>query len=47
MILSDLNGMETKFKQHYKEKSLNFIIVLNLNNLYLIENGVLKSAWIL
>ena len=34
VILSGLNEIETKFKQHYKEKNLNFIIVLKLNNRY-------------
>ena len=34
MILSDLNDMETKFEQHYKEKGSNFIIILKSNNQY-------------
>ena len=28
LILNDLNGIKTKFKQHYKEKSSNFIVEL-------------------
>ena len=34
MILNDLNDRETKFKQHYKERTSNFIFALKLNNLY-------------
>ena len=32
MISSDRNEIETKFKQHYKEKYSNFIIALKMNN---------------
>ena len=31
MILNDLNEIELKFKQHYKEKSLNFITAVSAN----------------
>ena len=34
LILNDLNGIKTKFKQHYKEKCSNFITALKLNNRY-------------
>ena len=34
MILSDLNEIETKDKQRYKDKSSRFIFSLKLNNQY-------------
>ena len=34
MALNDLNEIESKFKQHYKEKSSNFIVALKLNDRY-------------
>ena len=43
MILNDLNEITTKLKQHYIEKSSNFITASNLNNCYFdSENDVLK-----
>ena len=42
MILSHLNEIETKFKQDYKEKSLNFTIVLKLNMQKYTKSDILK-----
>ena len=42
MILSNVNEIEAKFKQHYKVKSSNFIIVLKLNFRNLTINDALK-----
>ena len=47
MILSDLNEIEMKFKQHSKVKSLIFMITLKLNNLmYFERKWRYKGMWI-
>ena len=47
MILSDLNKIKTKFKQHYKEKSAHFNIALKLNNRYFTQKLCFKDLWML
>ena len=38
LILIDLNDIEKKFKQHYKEKTTKFIAALKLNNRHFDQN---------
>ena len=47
MILSDLNERETKFKEHNKNKSSNFIAALKLNSQYYDRKGRFIGVWIL
>ena len=42
MILSHLNEIEAKFKQHYKEKRSIFFIALKLNNRYFDQKDIFK-----
>ena len=46
MTLSNLNEIETKFKQHYDDKSSNFIVALKLNNWYFDWKWRFQGVWI-